>query len=119
MRISITIFILIFFTNSIFGQAGISKPFVLGVIEEIQATVNLPESFSQQTKIYIGVGKEGLTPSDIPHVMEVDTNLLADKIKNVKNKNTSVYFDYLPQEDHATIAHQAIYNALRLLSSGD
>ena len=48
--------------------------------------------------------------------MEVDANLLADKIKSKKNKNVNVYFDYLPQEDHATIMHQAVFNALRCLN---
>ena len=73
------------------------------------------ENFLQKTAVYIGVGKEGLAPSDIPHVMEVDANLLAKKIKGTKSKNVQVYFDYLPQEDHATITHQAVFNALRLL----
>lgn len=75
----------------------------------------LQESFFPETSIYIGVGKEGLAPTDIPHVMEVDANLLAEKLKKSKSKNVSVYFDYLPQEDHATITHQAIFNALRIL----
>jgi uncharacterized protein len=75
----------------------------------------LEASFSQQTGIYIGVGKEGLAPGDIPHVMEVDANLLAEKLKETKSKNVTVYFDYLPQEDHATVTHQAVFNALRLL----
>ena len=78
----------------------------------------LQESFSQPTSIYIGVGKEGLTPTKIPHVMEVDANLLAEKIRNTKSNEVKVYFDYLPQEDHATVMHQAIYNALKLLYSG-
>jgi predicted alpha/beta superfamily hydrolase len=73
------------------------------------------DSFSLHTDIYIGVGKEGLTPGEPPHVMEVDANLLAEKIRNTKSKNMNVYFDYLPQEDHATIAHQAILNALKVL----
>ena len=73
------------------------------------------EGFAQKTDIYIGVGKEGLTPSDPPRVMEVDANLLADKIQSARNKNLTVYFDYLPQEDHATIGHIAVFNALRLL----
>lgn len=75
----------------------------------------LEESFNRQTDIYIGVGKEGLTPGDIPRVMEVDANLLAERIKTSKSKSLRVYFDYLPQEDHATISHQAIFNAFRLL----
>jgi predicted alpha/beta superfamily hydrolase len=75
----------------------------------------LQETFSKKTDIYIGVGKEGLGPSDTPHVMEVDANLLTEKLKNGKSKAVEVYFDYLPEEDHATITHQAIFNALRIL----
>jgi len=73
------------------------------------------DSFRQQTDVYIGVGKEGLTPAKIPGVMEVDANLLADKIKRTESKNVKVFFDYLPQENHATIMHQAVSNAFRLL----
>lgn len=75
----------------------------------------LKESFLQKTGIYIGVGKEGLAPCKIPHVMEVDANLLAEKIQSTKSRSLKVHFDYLPQEDHATITHQAVFNALRLL----
>lgn len=74
----------------------------------------LQKSFSQQTQVYIGVGKEGLTPTEIPRVMEVDANLLAEKIKNTKSKSVEVYFDYLPDENHATIMHRAVYNALKM-----
>jgi len=72
--------------------------------------------FEQQTRIYIGVGKEGLAPSEAPRVMEVDANLLAEKIRIKKGGNVKVYFDYLPDENHATVTHQAIFNALRLLN---
>jgi uncharacterized protein len=75
----------------------------------------LLENFNQQTDIYIGVGKEGLTPTEIPRVMEVDANLLTEKIKGSKSKNVKVYFDYLPQENHATLMHQAVSNSFRLL----
>ena len=75
----------------------------------------LQEPSQQTTSIYIGVGKEGLTPTEIPRVMEVDANLLADKIKENKSKNVNVYFDYLPQEDHATVMHQAVLNSFKLL----
>ncbi|MCE3278261.1 MAG: alpha/beta hydrolase [Bacteroidetes bacterium] len=75
----------------------------------------LQENFPQKTDIYIGVGKEGLTPGASNHVMEVDANLLAEKIKSSKSKSVKVDLDYLPQEDHATISHQAIFNALRIL----
>lgn len=73
------------------------------------------DKFSSKTDIYIGVGKEGLTPGDVPRVMEVDANLLAEKIKASKSKLVNVYLDYLPTEDHATIMHPAVFNALRVL----
>ena len=76
----------------------------------------LNNTFTQKTEIYIGVGKEGLTPTEIPRVMEVDANLLADKIKQTKGKTVTVLFDYLPQEDHATIMHQAVLNAFKQLN---
>ena len=71
--------------------------------------------FKQQTDVYIAVGKEGLTPTEIPRVMEVDANLLTEKIKGFKNKNVKVYFDFLPLENHATIMHQAVSNSFKFL----
>lgn len=80
-----------------------------------QSPAILQETFAQKTDIYIGVGKEGLTPGDFPRVMETDANLLTEKIRGTKNKQVQVHFDYLPDEDHATVTHQAIFNALRML----
>ena len=73
----------------------------------------LEATFNQKTAVYIGVGKEGLTPTTIPRVMEVDANLLAEKINKTKSNMLKVYFDYLPDETHATIMHQAVFNAFR------
>jgi len=75
----------------------------------------LQSTFSKNISIYIGVGKEGLTPTTIPHVMEVDANVLAEKIMNTKSQSVKVNFDYLPQEDHATMTHQSVFNAFRVL----
>jgi predicted alpha/beta superfamily hydrolase len=61
--------------------------------------------------VYIAVGKEGLTPTEIPHVMEVDANLLVDKLKTIEIPSKQLFFDYLPTENHATIMHQAVLNA--------
>jgi len=73
-------------------------------------------SFNRPTDIYIGVGKEGLAPTAVPHVMEVDANVLADKLSAGKNKSLNIKFDYLPAENHGTIMHQAVLNAFRLFS---
>ena len=85
-----------------------------------QSSDILGAKYSHRTDIYIGVGKEGLVspvaaPGDAPHVMEVDANVFADKLKHGKSKNVHVYFDYLPEENHGTITHQAVFNALKLL----
>ncbi|TSJ47622.1 alpha/beta hydrolase [Fluviicola chungangensis] len=80
-----------------------------------QNSAVLAADFAQQTDIYIAVGKEGLTPTEIPRVMEVDANLLADKLKGAKSKAVKVFFDYLPLENHATIMHLAVSNAFKWL----
>ncbi len=78
-------------------------------------SIILNASFTQETDIYIGVGKEGLTPTKTPRVMEVDANLLYEKLANSKSQSIRLTFDYLPNEDHATIMHQAVSNAFRVL----
>jgi len=71
--------------------------------------------YNRQTDIYIGVGKEGVAPTLTPHVMEVDANILVDQLRKTKNEKLKIIFDYLPGENHATITHQAVFNALRML----
>jgi len=71
------------------------------------------------SKVYIGVGKEGLTPAQPPRLMEDDARSLAEKIRAIGNPDLDVYFDYLPQENHATVMHQAVFNALRMLNPGE
>jgi predicted alpha/beta superfamily hydrolase len=39
----------------------------------------------------------------------------AISVKKWYRTGLKVYFDYLPQEDHATVTHQAVFNAFRLL----
>lgn len=73
----------------------------------------LKENFKQPTEIYIAVGKEGLAPTAIPHVMEVDANLLAEKLKESKSKNVKTYFDYFPEENHGSILHTAVFNSFK------
>lgn len=101
----------------LFNQYIIISPSIWwdnGSILKLSSSV-LSENFKSKTDIYVGVGKEGLVPGINPRVMEVDANLLAEKIKSTKSKSVTVYFDYLAEEDHATISHQAISNALKLL----
>lgn len=80
-----------------------------------QDSVVFGENFNAPTKVYLGVGKEGLAPTKTPHVMEVEANIMSEKLKQSKSKNLKVYFDYMPEEDHATSSHPALFNAFRLL----
>ena len=78
-------------------------------------TAVFQNNFNQETDIYIAVGKEGATPTDIPRVMEDDARSLFEKITQMKNKKIKVYFEYLPKENHATILHQAVSNSFKVL----
>ncbi len=84
-----------------------------------EAADNLKDSSLPKTEIYLAVGKEGLTPTALPRVMEVDANLLAEKIKDLKNISLKLWFDYLPEEDHGTILHQAVMNAFKYFSTSE
>ncbi|MCP1994660.1 alpha/beta hydrolase [Flavobacterium sp. HSC-61S13] len=77
--------------------------------EVLQADYNHP------TAVYIGVGKEGSIDGSKNHIMEEDAQLLATKIKSSPSKNIEVFFDFLPEEDHATVTHPAVFNAFRVL----
>ncbi len=80
-----------------------------------QVNRNLKDTALHPIAVYIGVGKEGPAPTLTPHVMETDARLLADKIKALGNPKLTVHFDYLPEENHATISFPARFNAFRLL----
>ncbi|HEY1047275.1 MAG TPA: alpha/beta hydrolase-fold protein [Bacteroidia bacterium] len=74
----------------------------------------LPTSL-ENVKVFIGVGKEGLTPSKPARVMEEDVRLLYDMLVKIKSNKVMLDFDYFPQENHATILHQAVFNAFKSL----
>lgn len=76
----------------------------------------LEADFKKNIAVYIGVGKEGLVPGPGNHIMEDEAEKLANKIKNGQNKTIKVFFDYLPNENHATVTHPAVFNAFRLLN---
>lgn len=83
----------------------------------IEGAIKLPDnSLLNPIMVYVGVGKEGLTPGKASRVMEVDANILADKLKSLKKPDLQIVFDYLPFENHATIMHQAVLNAFKMFS---
>jgi predicted alpha/beta superfamily hydrolase len=62
-------------------------------------------------KVYVG------TPNkEENQIMYNDAIALKEILKRDGGKKMSVYFDYLPDETHATIIHQGVYNAFKLLN---
>lgn len=64
--------------------------------------------FNGKVNVYIGAAKRAEAP-----VMYNDAFQLYKEIR--RDRNTKVAFDYLPLETHATVIHQAIYNAFKWL----
>jgi predicted alpha/beta superfamily hydrolase len=62
----------------------------------------------EDIKVYIGVGAEG-------DLMINGAKQLAESLTEFSNKKMKVIYEYLPEEDHATMTHQAAYNAFKLL----
>jgi uncharacterized protein len=80
-----------------------------------QSSELLNENYPKQTAIYVGVGKEGLSPGIKPHMMESDVKLLVKILRSGKSRNVNIHYDFLPTENHATLTHQAVYNAIKML----
>lgn len=66
-------------------------------------------------RVFLAVGKEGLTRCSTPHVMEVDAHLLEERLKKAGGANARIHLDYLPAENHATILHTAAMMGLQWL----
>ena len=69
----------------------------------------LNPSFNQRTTVYIAAGNEG-------DIMVGDAKHLVKILKKDERKNLNVIYNYLPDEDHATILHQAVYRAFEMLN---
>lgn len=77
----------------------------------MEATNILKDAAAQQPiKIFLAVGKEGLTPGYNPKLMKKDAETLLTKLNPIPGLD--IYFDYLKDKNHANILHQAVYNAL-------
>ncbi|MDX2247051.1 MAG: alpha/beta hydrolase-fold protein [Bacteroidia bacterium] len=65
----------------------------------------------EPVQVYISVGSEG-------KVMERDAKALYKTLQNQNRANTTLHFKFLKKETHATILHNAIYEALEILYPG-
>lgn len=57
--------------------------------------------------VYLSMGTEG-------PIMMRDTKGLADYLKSSKKKRLSIYFNPMPEENHATILHNSVYEAFKI-----
>ena len=78
-----------------------------------ESLLSLADVFSKKynsapLKVYLGAPSKKEVP-----VMFNDAQRLAVSLK--KNSLMKVFFDYLPAETHATVFHQAVYNAFNLV----
>lgn len=73
----------------------------------IQATHLLEQQNDTERYVYISVGSEG-------KIMEQEAEGIAKKLKNSGKKKLRVDFHPLSKENHATILHQSIYEALKI-----
>jgi predicted alpha/beta superfamily hydrolase len=74
-----------------------------------QAPGLLKSANRQATKVYVGSCDKANNP-----MMYNDAKALADSLTKYGGQLT-VVFDYLPDETHATISHQGVYNAFKRL----
>lgn len=73
--------------------------------------VALPDQHDgKPLKVYIGASNKAEDSTLYNHAQQ-----LALLLSGTKLSKEQVYFDYLPAEQHATILHQAVYNALKWL----
>lgn len=63
-----------------------------------------PTNYSSEKSVYIAVGKEG-------ELMERIARELYEKLNQLNNKHTSLYFEFLNEQDHADALHLAAYRA--------
>lgn len=68
----------------------------------------LNKNLTKKVNVYLGVPNK---EEDIKMYNEAE--ILHQSFK--KNKNIHLVFDYLPEETHATVIHQAVYNAFKKL----
>lgn len=70
----------------------------------------LAKDVHRELKVYIGVCSK-----EENKIMYDDAVALSETLKKYGGSNMKVYYDYLANETHATIIHQAVYNAFKLL----
>jgi uncharacterized protein len=74
----------------------------------LDAPYLLKRNLRNKIKAYVGVSSEGKN-------MEKDVKQLVKILKTDGADNVDVIYDYISDENHSTMVHQSIYNAIKLL----
>lgn len=101
-------------TEILFGKPDLFSKYIIvspSLWWDNESLLNKGKAFSERTltkpvSVYVGVGNE-------EKIMVNDAKKLTETVK--ANKNTSVFFEFFEKENHATILHQAVYNAFEKL----
>lgn len=75
-----------------------------------EAPALLEKGTDRDLKIYVGACQK-----EEDAIMYEDAVALSDVLKSKGGNKLKVYFDYLPGEVHATMMHQGVYNAFKLM----
>ena len=103
---------ILFKKPELFNSYIIVSPSLWWNKESLLATnpVVLKPEFKQPTSIYVAVGNEEKT-------MVADAKKLITLLKKRTDKKLQVSFQYFPDEDHATILHEAVYRAFKSMKA--
>lgn len=71
-----------------------------------------PKKYQTKKSIYIAVGKEG-------EIMEREANDLYEKLKIEKMENTTLYFQFLEDQNHGDALHLSVYFAFEKIFSNE
>lgn len=97
---------ILFTKPTLFNQYIIVSPSLWWDNESLLAKQPMFTALPGKVNVYIAVGKEG-------KIMERDAKTLYNLLNKHKNLNTG--FQYLPNKNHATIYHEALYKAFEWL----
>lgn len=76
----------------------------------LQEAPSLLQAKKNKVKVYVGVCNK-----DEDAIMHEDAVALKEVLLKYGGSETDVFYDYMPDEIHSTVIHQAVYNAFKLM----
>lgn len=98
--------------RNLFNNYIIISPSLWWGNEQLLKEIKNDKSGGRKVNVYIGAPDKNEVP-----MMYNDALQLYKQIQSNESSNTKIYFDYLPAETHATVIHQAVYDAFKWLNN--